>query len=367
METKNNILYINFVDLESTTSGSSVRPKKMLDAFKEYGYNVYMLTGSNLRTEKKERIKKIKQIELLLDKYDFDFCYIESPSGYIVFNEDHKLIKKINEKNIPIGYFYRDIYYKFSKKIIFNNKKICVFSKKYLRYLFHKYRNSIDERIISKYVDIVFLPSNEMKKYLNFKNMISLPPAGEIKEINQGRREGLIYVGGLSERYGTNHMLKAVEYLNKNDFIPLTIVCREGEVNFINEKYLNQKWLRIVHGSGSKLDKYYNQSKLALIPIEKCEYNDFAISVKLFEYMSYNIPFVCTNCKAMQDITLKEDIGVVSSFNDYKKFAEDIKKLYNDEDKINKFKNNMSKSLKDKNLWIHRVNTIREKLYKVKK
>ncbi len=38
-----NILYITFVDFDEQKSGSSVRPKKIYDAFNESGVNVILL------------------------------------------------------------------------------------------------------------------------------------------------------------------------------------------------------------------------------------------------------------------------------------------------------------------------------------
>ena len=41
------VLYITFIDFTSSpTSGSSVRPMRMLDAFKERGYEVKLLSGA---------------------------------------------------------------------------------------------------------------------------------------------------------------------------------------------------------------------------------------------------------------------------------------------------------------------------------
>lgn len=358
MQNKKSVLYINYVDLNNSKSGSSVRPKKILDAFLELNYYVKMLTGATLKLNKKERIKNIKKISKWLDSNKTDYCYIESPSSNLILRQDRRLIKKIHKKGIKIGYFYRDIYYKFSKDFIFENKKVSIFSKKYLKFLYHKLLNIRDNLLISKYVDVVFLPSNSMKEYLNFENMTALPPASElVKHLETDNSKDVIYVGGLSKNYGTDILLDAMDLVNKKNFVKLIIVCRKEEVNYIPKKYLDKCWLEIVHAKNSELKDYYSRAKIAIIPKLKSVYNDFAISVKLFEYMSYNLPIVATDCYEQQQIITNEKIGLICKSN-YMDMADKINKLYFDDEKINEFKKNIIKSLKDKHLWVHRIKTI---------
>ena len=53
----NNILYITFVDFNEQKSGSSVRPKKMYDAFIRLGIKIKLLEGQQNR--KYERWKRV--------------------------------------------------------------------------------------------------------------------------------------------------------------------------------------------------------------------------------------------------------------------------------------------------------------------
>lgn len=351
----NLILYITYTDMKNASSGSSVRPIQMYNAFLSKKCNVKLLCGLASRELKEDRIKNIKNIEEWLDKNNPKFCYIESPGDPIIFKEDRNLIKKIHRKNIRIGYFYRDAYYKLSKNYIFSNKKVGL--KQYIKYLYYKFLYWRDEQLLKKYVDIVYFPSVTMAKYFNFKDKRTLPPAGKKVIYNRKNAKSLIYVGGVSERYGTNYMLEAMELVNQRQHIDLILVCRQKEINNIDKKYLDKKWLKIYNVSGhEKLKPLYEKSKFALFPLKKDLYNDFAVSVKIFEYMSYGLPIVANDTIETTKIINKYGIGIVTSQN-FKQYSEAILKLYNDEKLLNELFNNVQKAL-EVNLWTNRVEQI---------
>ena len=110
------ILYITYIDLNAPqTSGSSVRPNKMLDAFLKSGHTVKLLSGSTEYIHRTQRKHSIKEIHSWLKNETPDICYIESSTYPIIFHADRMLIKHIHKLGIPIGYFYRDFYRKFPR------------------------------------------------------------------------------------------------------------------------------------------------------------------------------------------------------------------------------------------------------------
>lgn len=351
------VLYINYIEFFLSPSGSSIRPQKIYDALKKRNINIYMLTGMIGKKHRKIRLENIRKVYDWLKNNTPDYCYIESPGTSIIHKADRRLITEIHKLGIPIGYFYRDVYYKFPEILNNGSKSKSIIN--LIKFYYHRFQIFRDEKLLKGNVDVVFVPSDEIKKYLKFKNMVSLPPAGEILELNFNNccQKSLIYVGGISKRYGVNLMLNAVEKANENTFIPLTIVCRENEKNAIDKKYLNCRWLTIVHASGKELNKYYDTAAIGLLPLEKCIYNDFAIAVKLFEYMSYNIPIIATDCTEQKKIIETEKIGLICTY-DAEDMAKKILKLYNNNELINYFKINIKKSLNTKNSWQHRIDTI---------
>ena len=355
---KKSILYITYVDFENQKSGSTVRPSKIYEAFLKGGYNVKLLSGIASKENKKNRIKSIEEIKVWLESNEPDCCYIESPNDPILFKKDRNLIKKIHQKGIRIGYFYRDAYYKLGRKVIFESRKKTL--KNCFKYLYYKFLFYRDEKFLNKYVDIVYFPSKTMSEYFNFKSKKLLPPAGEIVEnfSNNKGEKVLIYVGGISKRYGIDIMLNALDFINRSVFVKLILVCRKEELKYINSNFLNAKWLQIENVFGKeKLDLLYRQSSIALLPKEKCVYNDFAISIKLYEYMSYGLPIISTDSFETNKIIEKYNIGIITS-TDYKDFAKAILKLYKNDDVCENLSSNAKKAILDNNLWTDRVNQI---------
>lgn len=348
------VLYITYIDMQEMTSGSMVRPQKIYSAFIEEGFNIKLLKGSELRNKKEKRIKSIYEIEEWLKDNTPDYCYIESPSSPIIFKEDLNLIKKIHKKNIKIGFFYRDAYYKLGKKYVFQNTKFSV--KKYLKYYFYKLLAYRTDNCIRKNVDIVYFPSESMSKFFDFKDKRALPPAAEKVEYTYSESNNLIYVGGVSEEYGTNLIFEAMDIVNKKHEINLNLVCRKEEMNNIPKQYLNKKWLKIYHASDKELKPIYENSKLALIAKKPSVYNNFAISVKIFEYITYGLPIIAVNTYETNKIIEKYKIGISTDVSS-ESLANGILTLYENNKLYNELKENIKLSLNE-NLWSTRVKQI---------
>ena len=99
--------------------GSHVRPQKMMQAFKDIGYDVDVVMGYG--KERKQSIKKIKKNIRAGMKYDF--MYSESSTMPTLLTEknhlplypllDFSFFRFCKKNGIRIGLFYRDIYWKF--------------------------------------------------------------------------------------------------------------------------------------------------------------------------------------------------------------------------------------------------------------
>lgn len=117
-------------------SASQIRPMKMIEAFKECGYEVVVVEGYG--KERKRQIKEIKSNILKGVKYDF--LYSESSTMPTLLTEknhlplypflDFSFFAFCKKHGIKIGLFYRDIYWVFKKKRSF---------KEWVAYIFYKY------------------------------------------------------------------------------------------------------------------------------------------------------------------------------------------------------------------------------------
>ncbi|MBF7096121.1 glycosyltransferase [Alkalibacter mobilis] len=340
------VIFITYADFENLASGSSVRPYKIYKTFISLGYEVILIQG-NLKSRRKSYLEYKKNGEL----NNADYCYIE-PSTYPVHPLDYFMFYDINKKNIPIGLFYRDMYYKFPD----------LFPKKGFKKWMLLFRYKLDWFVFTKISDTIFFPSETMAGYFDFSSKAALPPGGEKIDLPPKElKRSVVYVGGVSERYGTGILLEAFKIINdKGAEINLNLVCRERESDFLKD-YRKEKWLSIISAKGDELADVYNKSDLAVIPLKRSEYNDLAVSVKLFEYMSYGLPVVSTDCTEMARIINENNIGVVVEA-DPDSMADAIIKLYDDRDKLESLKKQTISALASKHLWEHRVKSIEDSL-----
>lgn len=345
------ILYINYVDLDKVSSGSSVRPKKIFDAFNNLEYEVKMLSG--LQNRIKERWKNAWQFFKEIRKEDYDLCYVESPSGPIFNFCDHLLLLYISKvKKIPIGFFYRDAFWKFASWYKLGKVKSTII------HLMHKF----DWAILNSTCTKMYFPSDTMAKLFDFKNKEALPP-GAASTSNSlasfNNHMNCIYVGGVSERYGTEILLKAFDIINStyDKEITLTLICRE-EIDII-KKYRKYKWLKFYTGiSGEEqLKSFYENADLAIIPFKRDLYMDFAIPIKMFEYITNKKPIVATNCIELSKFIEEYRIGIVTEDN-AESLAKGIIEFFNmNLDEKNKFYSSLNKAV-DENTWEKRVQQI---------
>ncbi len=318
MESDCDLLYITFVDLDGNVStGSSVRPRKMLEAFEEIGLKIKVLSG--IKTNRSKRRKNIEEILRWLDENRPRFCYVEPPSGPFYDRKDLLLLKKLHRQKVPIGLFYRDAYWMFPEYGA-DGKKICFSEKIKLEVI--KWMQRRDLHVFKRTCDHVFFPSNGMAAYFDFSSQSALPPGCVIRnDIDWGQKEKVkkntltfIFVGGAARNYGTFLTMEAFEKANQNGIIAkLIYVCPKDQWSRIkNEAYKEEyaKWLSIFHASGDQeLAPLYEKADLALLTAPNTKYRSFAVPIKIYEYISYGKPILVTNCHETEKAVLENQVG----------------------------------------------------------
>jgi len=357
--------------LRDANSGSSVRPLKMLKAFREFT-NKNDLELIEIYGISKERKMKIKEFKSNTNPNDVLFCYMENSTLPVwLTDKDHlprtpllenDFLRYLKKSNIPIGLFYRDIYWKFDDIYPLKGYKRSIMRKIYQAELL----------LYKKYVTHFFLPSMEMNKYTNFpiERMSSLPPGGEnLLEYQNNKQNNIlniIYVGAISESQGLTDMLQATEDIYRvNNNVKLHLVCREDEFKQYIEVFSNKSekpWLIVYHAFGDQLQSIYNLADVAIIPRRKNIYHDFAVPVKLFEYISYGLPIISTNCDAQAKIIEKHELGIIVKDN-VESLKESITYFQNVENRKH-HSEKVKEALENSQLWIHRVEEISNKLQK---
>ncbi len=359
MKERLKVLFITFIDFDSPgESGSAVRPKRMYDAFRKSNCEVMLISGiTNNRTKRKIAVAKAYKY---LKKNRPDICYIEPPTGPLFFLCDRNLIRKLHWMKIPIGFFYRDLYWKFKGKDFVNIdwglysvlKRIVIRAMQY-RDLF----------LLKRCVTKIYFPTKSVNKYMKLREYGVLPPGCIERDIVKIKHDGIqaIYVGGATERYGMGLLLESWYNKKMTNDVRLNIVCPKQQWKDWVQKHPNCNNLpdniKVYHlCDGEKLQELYAKADFAVIPILKTNYNDMALPIKLYEYISYMLPIVATNCTESAQFIEKNGIGIIVEDN-VDSLVMGINKIISDQDGYNLLLENCAKT-KAENTWEERVKKV---------
>lgn len=313
-----NIIFHHPGDITSNgTSGSQVRPFRILNAFRALGVNVEVVAGN--WTERKKAIKRIRN--KVKDGKRFDFVYSENRTIPFAMTEAHRLplhpltdhlfLYFCHRNGIPVSLFYRDIFWRFPayKTMLSFPGRLITIPLYWFDWYFHQ-----------QYVHTLFLPSLAMKESLpemgNIKKTIALPPGSPV--LAPGHRHGssskfdglkLLYIGGVQPpTYDLEPILKAV---NDTQSCSLTLCCRKAEWARFASHYqaLLCDRVDVVHASGEGLSFLYQESDIMILLRKPDRYLDFAVPVKLFESVGYGVPVMASHDSEAGRIVEEFDLG----------------------------------------------------------
>jgi glycosyltransferase involved in cell wall biosynthesis len=216
----------------------------------------------------------------------------------------------------------------------------------------------------------MFFPSQTMADLFSLSPpKVPLPPGGQIMAREYYLQPGdeirtVVYVGGISQRYGLEILLQALDLANGKVALNLDLVCRQNEFmrqrsNFAN--YDGVAWLHVYHLTDKDLEQVYRRSAIAVIPLLKNIYNDLAMPVKLFEYLSYGLPIVATNCTEMAKFISRNKVGLIAEDN-APSLADKILQLVKDKALYDQIRRNVKQTLENGNLWTDRARLVAEQL-----
>ncbi len=344
------ILYVTFVDYGHCSSGSSVRPHMMLDAFLDLGHKVHLLEG--FQNKRSERRKRVKQVIAWLDHNRPDFCYVEPPTGPFFNSIDLTLLRKVNRMGIPIGLFYRDAYW------MFPDLFPMVVWKRLILKLMHKR----DLRLFEKVCDLMYFPSSSFSSLFSdykFRKVSLLPPGGNAVPFceNNYYRGEFIYVGGTSESCGGLRLIEVFRRLNQEHGLNVSLTFITHSAANLKDKHYQYPWLNIQHTfDRAALESFYHKATYALIPRRIDAYTNLAQPLKLYEYLGYGIPIISTSCHETSRVITEGKCGLLCD-DDIDSMISVIKQSLSDEEQYLVFKNNAVLFGRN-NRWLDRALTV---------
>lgn len=361
---KNCIFHIPWQLADVYDVASELRPRKMLQAFKNIGYEVDIVWG--WADERKKRIKQIKQNIKNGKKYDF--VYSECSTMPTLLTQPHHLpthpfldfsfFAYCQKQNIPVGMYFRDVYW--------NVSEIKQYSK--LKAKFARFFHIYDIKKYNKTLSVIFFQNKAIKNFLpwlsNDLPIVQLPPALDLKTFDKQKNEKptFVFVGDVNpeSRY---KILPFVKAFSKRDDIKLIINTRkvawDKNKNYIS-KYLNEN-IEICHHDSTTLHKIYEKADFGLLYVKPISYFDFCMPYKMYEYFSYDLPVVTTKSTAMGKMVEKYKLGKALEFNE-----KILLEFLNDNSNIDDLKEKVAnvKEFNTYNTWNDRAKTVTGSLIK---
>lgn len=365
------IVYCPYEILEQGDGARMLRPRKMIQAFRDIGYDVFVIHGYS-----KSRRKLIAECKkMVLNGTKFEFMYIENSTEPTLLTDPHHLpthpfldygfYQFAKRHGIPMGLFYSDIFWKFDTY----GRELP----KWKRFFALKCYE-LDLKMLPKYLKKFYLPDKMMNTYLKVPYLAErseeLPPGCEQTEV-KNREPGpvdfserplqLFYVGGLGGVYQIGELISAVA--GEPDVV-LTVCCRKAEWD--KESATLSKLLAnnisIIHKKGKELEPYFAEADLCSLMFLPGSYMSFAKPFKAYEYLANEIPVLSSKGTAIGEFVERSNIGWNINYS-----AEEIRKVVcaiKEDPGLLQEKRDNCKTVKQSQLWTVRARQVEEGLLK---
>lgn len=313
------IFHVPFALNPDSASASGIRPVKMRRAFEDAGYLVLEISGNH--EQRRGQIKELRRrIRAGLRP---DFVYSESatnPTGlgekvtrHTSWARDIRFLQFCRRKGIPVGLFYRDIYWAFPE---FGQ----ALSRLTLTLMMWRYR--ADLRGYSTGVDVLFVPSIGMTDFIPIQNKYAyypLPSGTErVLTGNSGKGVGVLYVGGIGEHYRMHEAFRGTRIAAAGGADVRFRVCtRKQEWVGARENYepLRGTSISVAHASGQELECLFAESNVGSLFVEPSLYRDFAVPMKLYDYIGHGMPVIASEGTLVGQVVREWNIGWTIPYN----------------------------------------------------
>ncbi len=301
--------------------GSSVRPARLLEAFRKIGCTVDVVAGP--AAERKRSMEEVRRRIAAGQKYEF--LYAEPPTTPVVLNESHHLpthplmdyqfLGHCHSSGIPVMLFYSDVQWRLP------DYPHRIGWPKYLAALpfFH-----LDLAVYSRVVDAFLVPANEMAAVIapwvkdrphwasipGYDPEEQLPPREPAPD---GSPLRLFYVGGVQPPvYDLHALLRgSAAAAARGIRHTLTICCREPEWArrpSTYDEYMGSH-VQVVHNRTRwELLELYVRHDVAVMPYGTLN-SDWAMPVKFPEAIGVGAPVLAGSETAVGRVVEQQRIG----------------------------------------------------------
>lgn len=333
---------------EGGATGSAIRPFRMLRAFAEVGYEVLEVTGRH-----RERAAAAARARRALESGYVEFCYSELATSPIAMTErlservdpsiDFDLFAACRSAGVPVGAFYRDVYWRFPG---FLRPNRTLPHRALMRFHYER-----DLRRLSETVDLLFLPSMRMGERIPRippERFRELPPGAPLAPIGGGSGVELFYVGALGDFYDLRECVAAVA---ATEGASMTLCVPEDQWASLGDAYrpLMNERIRVVHGRGADLEPCFERATVGVLAMKPIDYRSFAAPIKFFEYIGRGLPVLASPGTHVGDVVEREGIGWVPEYS-REAIAQTLRALVADPSRIS-VAAERTRAIREENTW----------------
>lgn len=276
------------------------------------------------------------------------YVYVEASTSYAT-ETDLLLLLMCRLFRIPMAIYIRDAYQLFPD--IYDRSPIKV------KILDGLWKRSM--QIYIRFANTLLFPSEGLAQQFHFSNEHGLlPPAGNpshsVESLDVSRKL-VLYVGATNVPDGVDLLLEAMKLVTQEyPEAECVIVTDEAQSSGIRGDWEGQHWVRFTTGSFNDLPALMKSAYVTVIPRRKNTYNDFALPIKLFDYMSFGKPVVVTNCTEQAKYITECNAGLVVQ-DTAEDIAHGILRLFDDPDLARELGTNGLRAIQGKHSWQHRA------------
>lgn len=297
---------------------SQLRPLRMIQAFEAIGYDVDIVTG--LAADRALAFRAIQ--ESWRNGKRHEFMYSESTTAPLhlhdrlsavrYFGLDYRFMAEAHERDIPIGLFYRDIYWRFP---IYRDE--VAWYKRMISIPLYYY----DLRMYSRRLDQLFVPSLEYAAALPNPwpgdRISELPPGCTVIDPPREAQAGgssllrLLHIGSIIPPI--YDIRPALEVVRKLPQVSLTLCCRAEDWEAARHLYepLLGSNISVVHAQGEALISLYGKMDAALLYYAPDPYRRMAVPIKYYEALGYGTPIIASGPTAVGNFVTADSSGWV--------------------------------------------------------
>ena len=343
--------------IDVMNSAPAVRAYNMYNALKEE-MPATLICGSKWE-------RALLELRQAFKREPVAYVYIEAMGSDLTLC-DHLFLNCLKRRGVLLFPFIRDLYWRFPGMVNrkYSSSKVAAFKRSVRAHI-----RLYDEKELKYYLrnaTALLFPSLLMADTIDFPKKYALPPGGDASrclnpELPQNKN--ITFVGGISPKMGIDILMEAMAIVVKECPEAHCTIVGHGDEEIIN-RWKDKKYVTFLTNKIHKdIPEILSNAYAVAIPRPGIPHNNFAMPLKLFDYMSCARPIIATNCTAMANFITENDIGIITNDNP-ESLAKGILKLLNSRDLAIKYGRNALSAIQNKHSWKHSARALIEIMQK---